>query len=86
MRILLFIVVLIVTSCGRNGVFDTVNTTYPYEIDFTAPGCTTGRHGFKEKADYCEALRSRSLNNNCAYQKRKEAYELTCGPVFLEAP
>jgi hypothetical protein len=38
-------------------------------------GCTTGRHNFDNKDDYCKALKDNSLNNSCDADSRKSSFQ-----------
>jgi len=56
-------------SSSFSYLFDEIINTYE---------CSTGKHTFVEKAEYCSALMNETLNRQCAKQSRLRAYRTDC--------
>lgn len=81
------LIVLFMASCGRpqdvtvNNIEPTncehtpMPGTVEYNYSFTRHGCSTGCHVSYSVKDYCAQLLDDALNNYCAKQERKEAFE-----------
>jgi hypothetical protein len=52
--------------------------------EFRVGDCTTGKKTFASKAEYCAILRSRSSNNDCAQDVRKDKWLEECGSEYSE--
>lgn len=81
----------VITACGvstidRTRTYNSDRSSFTYEYD---SGCNTGKHTFPNEQDYCEGLRSASLNNgqNCSSDLRRKDYENRCGGgKFTQTP
>lgn len=69
-------------SNGKNEKSESSSSSYRYE--FESNRCKTGKHTFDNLSDYCNALKSRSLNMGCAYKLREAEYNRQCSGVFFE--
>lgn len=47
-------------------------------VEFYSSKCSTGRHVFRHKSDYCNGLRDNRLMNYCARADRMRVYHLRC--------
>jgi|GEM_PF-1721530 len=56
----------------------TVGTVSEFTYEYKFNGCTTGKHSFSAKKDYCNALLDDALNANCARELRLENYNRQC--------
>jgi len=61
---------------NSNAQFENESISLSYEFDFN--GCKTGKHIFKSRADYCNALLDENLNNSCAIDLRTNLYNNQC--------
>lgn len=46
--------------------------------------CTTGKQAFTDLAQFCEALQSKTVNNDCALEERKAKFKEKCSGEFQE--
>jgi hypothetical protein len=60
------------------------STTFTYE--FSERGCSTGKHALESLEDYCSTLTSRSANQSCALEPRREEWLEHCTSGFVETP
>lgn len=73
--LLVFLMPMAMVGCDSDSGSD--DETYAYQ--FVINGCDTGKKAFNGKAAFCSALKNHNLNNGCAFDARKEAYEKRCG-------
>lgn len=82
MKILMVILMVFVTSCGKK--FKVVKPAEPeaYNYAFENKDCSTGEHNFYTLDEICKTLLDESKNNNCAKEKREKLYKLNCTGQF----
>lgn len=56
----------------------TCSTGYMKEYTYEDTGCSTGKHTFCSKQDYCAGLINEALNNSCAPDIRAIKYKANC--------
>jgi hypothetical protein len=49
-----------------------------YSYTYVGDGCSTGTHSFEQHSDLCAALVNEQLNNYCAWDQRRDAYNNEC--------
>lgn len=72
-------------NTNPNGPTTTISTEQlSYELSLN--GCSTGKHTFNSKKEYCDALLTDALNNNCARELRIENYNRNCSGIQVTSP
>lgn len=56
----------------------TCNTGYMKEYTYEDTGCSTGKHTFCSKQEYCDGLKNEALNNSCMPELRAQKFKANC--------
>lgn len=76
--------VYVLTACGGSEIWllglerTSKDDSEDYQYEFSVNGCSTGKHSFSSKDDYCKALQDDGLNHGCAKDIRRQTHDREC--------
>lgn len=89
-----FCILLSFIACGKNSSLPGQQNEQAYYIEpaiaekysyeFVSRSCTTGKQSYATFKEVCNALKDDETNNNCAFEKRVQLFEISdCEGEFI---